>query len=498
MALSNVTLSRSANGLGFPSANEDFISGMVIYNATLPTGLTNGQVTTIYSPEDAEALGIKGDYSGATSATGTDTVTAVGAAGDVIVIKLVQSPYTISLCTYTVKSTDTTVTLLAASICAEINKGTTGFTASNVAGVITYVAPKKYGSFFNAVVTTKVITGTVTFSAGVAFSGGVKDNNKQYHYYISEYFRANPSGTLWLMWSTVISGYTFSQVYDLQIASVGKIRQCMVSVEGTTYSASQVTILQSIYDQLSDLYMPMELILQTAFTDTVATIADLSTYTASDVIVNTACDMGGTGYFLSNMYGKTIGAGGYLLGTISASKVSDSIAWVAQYNASDGAELESIGVLNLVQVSTLSEASLVALENKRYTFLRKFVGRSGSYWNDDNTAIAPTSDYSKVRLNRTIDKAIRLVRAAMLPRLNSPVIVNSDGSLSGDVIDDFTTACLTPLDSMLSAGEVSDRAVVIDPNQDVITTSTLYITIKIIPVGATKFINVKVGFTTKL
>jgi hypothetical protein len=499
MALANVTISKAQGGLGFPATNQDMISGLVIYDTALPSGWANGDVKTFYSVADAEAQNIKGDYSGATSGTGVMTVTAVGAVGDRVVIKLVKGTISITLCDYFVSSGDTTPTLLAASLVGVINQGSHGFTASNVAGAITYVVPKKYGTFFNTSTTTKTITGTVTFSADTAVTGGVADNNKQYHYQISEFFRMNPNGTLWVKWSTS-TAYTFTEVSDLQNTAIGVIRQCgVITDRGTAYTSSHVTALQSIYNSLKAIDMPMELVFAPEWGSvTTATATDLSTFTANDVMVVAACDIAGTGGFIATTTAKSIPALGATLGTISLATVAECIGSVGQFNLSDGTELESVGIFNLINVSTQSVSALTTLENKRYTFLRKYIGRAGSYFNDDNTATSPTSDYSKIRLNRTIDKAVRLVKSAMLPFLNGKVLVNANGTLRTDLMDSYKAACENPLNQMLGNVEISDYQVSIDPNQNVITTSTINIVIRIIPVGAAKFINVTIGFTTKL
>lgn len=499
MALANVTITKSQGGLGFPSTNQDMISGLVIYDTALPSGIANGDVRIFYSVADAEAANIKGNYSGATSGTGVINNTAVGSVGDRVVVTLVNGTISITLCDYFVTSADTTSTLLSASLAGVINQGKSGITATSVSGAITFVIPKKYGAFFNTFSTTKTITGTATFAADTAISGGVTDNNKQYHYQISEFFRMNPNGTLWLKWSTS-TAYTFTEVSDLQNTAVGVIRQCgVITDRGTVYTASHITALQSIYNSLKAIDMPMEMIFAPEWsTATVATVTDLSTYAGSDVMPVALCDIGGLGGFTATVTAKSIPALGATLGTISLSNVASSIADVGQFNVSNGTELESVGIFNLININTLSVSALTTLENKRYTFLRKFIGRTGSYFNDDNTAVDPTTDYSKIRLNRTIDKAVRNVKEVMLPFLNSKVFVNGNGTLKSDLIDSYKSSCENPLNRMQSNREISDYQVSIDPNQNVISTSTINIVIRIIPVGAAKFINVTIGFTTKL
>lgn len=109
---------------------------------------------------------------GATAATSAITVAATGADGDVV---NVYDPYGQLLATYTKITGDNTVTLVAVAIKNAINTGTTthGYSANNVAGVITITAPASLGAIVN---TKKVIVddgGTVSITPVTAFSGGV-------------------------------------------------------------------------------------------------------------------------------------------------------------------------------------------------------------------------------------------------------------------------------------------------------------------------------------
>ncbi len=59
MALNNVVFNRNRSGLGSPLLDKDHISGLVIYNDTLPTGFTTSEnIKKIFSLEQAEDLGI--------------------------------------------------------------------------------------------------------------------------------------------------------------------------------------------------------------------------------------------------------------------------------------------------------------------------------------------------------------------------------------------------------------------------------------------------------
>jgi len=186
------------------------------------------------------------------------------------------------------------------------------------------------------------------------------------------------------------------------------------------------------------------------------------------------------------------------LGTIAYAKVNECIGWVDKFNVALGNTLDDIAFCEGTLWNAASDALKGELNDKHYTFLRKFQGKVGSYYNDSYTAIAITSDFATMENNRTLDKAERLVYTAVIGKLNSPLYVNADGTLTDDTIDLFRTLCETQLDVMQAAGEISQYSVSIDPTQDVITTGTLIITIVNIPVGVARNIIINSGFTTQI
>lgn len=504
MPLANITINKGEGGIGQLPAGEDYISGLVIYDNDLPSGFSSGsREKLVFSVPEAEALGIKSDYADATAASGGGfTVTAVGTDGDKIEVKVNTPSGTISLGTYTKVSGDTTVANVATGIRAAINAGTAdhGYTAAGTSAVVTLTAPKKFGTFNNGSGVTNVITGAITVGTATNFSGGVASKLAQYHYYISEYFRINPTGQLYIGIYAVPGTYTFTDLTTLRNFASGKIRQmAVVPDRALVYAEAQVATLQTLADAGLSAKAPFEILYSPEYdTQTIATVDDLSNNTSANVSVIAFGDDSGQGKFLRQTSGKTITAIGAVLGAVSRASVEENVAWVAQFNLSNGVELESVVTLKDIAYSSITDTSLASMENKRYIVARKFNSISGTYITDDVTAIAPTSDYSNIRLNRTINKAIRLVDSVMTPRLNQPIIVQSDGTLSGDVIDDFRTTCLTPLDGMQTAGEISDRDVIISATQNVLSTGQVVITIKILPVGSAKFIVINIGFTANV
>jgi hypothetical protein len=139
------------------------------------------------------------------------------------------------------------------------------------------------------------------------------------------------------------------------------------------------------------------------------------------------------------------------------------------------------------------------LENRGWIFGKKYVGKAGSYWNDSSCAITETSDYAYIENGRTIDKAVRGVNVALTNFINAPLFVDAQtGRLTELTISTFANAASIPLDQMLIDLDLSGFEVIIDPEQNVLATSTITITIRLVPVGVARTIVVNIGYTVSL
>jgi len=322
------------------------------------------------------------------------------------------------------------------------------------------------------------------------------------HYQVSEYFRIQPEGELYIGYYDIpVGAYDFAELGLLQIAASGRIRQAAIYANALTYAQTQITAIQAQIDlidatggRLSVLYSA-----DLSAVSDLSTIADLRTDTAAKVSTVIGQDGGGAGAALAVSAGFSVPALGACLGAVSLSGVEESVGNPRQFNVSNGTELEVAAVANGDLVADLSDSLLGGLKDKGYTILRKYTPQlSGSYFERMPTAIAATSDFAWIEYNRVMDKAIRLVEAAVTPELNSTLLLNDDGTLSDDTIGYFNDICSSALEGMEADREISDFNVLIDPTQDVLATSTLVITIQVLPLGIAEFITVNIGFTTNL
>jgi Protein of unknown function (DUF2586) len=318
---------------------------------------------------------------------------------------------------------------------------------------------------------------------------GITKGNATYgeaYYHAAEYWRINPGATLWLCFSATLA--------EVNTVAAGKVRQAGVFF--STFSDLS-SVYQAAANALDAEHAPIQILAGYAGATALNlnTVADQGINTANNVSVLLAGDGAGDGFALATALTKPyIPAVGAVLGAMSKAAVHQSIAWVERFNLSDGFELETIRLAD--GTNNPSTSTLTALNTKRYLVFRKHVGISGSYLNDTHTCVSATNDYGSIELNRAIQKAKREIRKQLLPDLNSPLTVDGDtGKLAAGSIKYFENKTARPLNVMQAAGEISDFGVYINPNQDVLATSTLQIQVKIVPRGVARNIVVNIGFS---
>jgi hypothetical protein len=315
------------------------------------------------------------------------------------------------------------------------------------------------------------------------------------YYQIQQYFRLNPLGDLFIMVLVTDDSYEdiarFAKTF--QEAAHGEIRQmAIIFSKETTFQETKdaVQVAQEQADEAYADYMPFEVLIEgKGFAAVLAAgasgVDDLAELGASNVSVVVAMDVAA-----AVAYPNTA-AVGMALGAISRAKVSENIAWVAQFNLA-GAGFLQAGFVGGTEVKT--QEILEVLSGKRYMFARTHTGLPGVYFNDSHTATLGTSDFAYIESNRTINKATRLLRAALLPKLNSQILLAVDGKLAPSVTKGFETLCRAALKRMVSNKEVSVFDVFVDPSQDILASSQLRIKAEVTPVGTARRILVDLGF----
>jgi hypothetical protein len=507
---------KGQGGLGRPLAGTDYISGLLFYSgATLPTGFTsNDRIKVVYSVEEAVALGITNTSLGETKSTATDLCTTKFTTGDTYKltcatinstnpISTTATAGTITLCNFTADATAaTSTTTSATAIAAAINALTYihGFTASSNTATVTITAPAGQGLFLNSGTPyVKTVTGAYASTLTQNVVTGVASDIDIMYYHISEFFRMQPKGKLYVgIYATAGVG-TFTEITTMQNFAEGEIKQIGVYYKSTGFTTAHVTTLQSVYATNYTANRPLQILVQGDFQGTtLASLTNLHLLTAPNVTVCLAQDGAAAGYKLWKATAKTIGSLGVTLGAVALAKVNESISWIAKFNADNGTEMDYLAFANGDTWKATSTGQITSLDAYGYVFLKKEIDLVGSFFNDSHTSVSGTSDFCNVESNRTMDKSIRSMRFYLLPALGSPVFFNADGTITEGSIGYFETLAQTGLDDMVNAGELSASKASIDPTQKVLSTGTLTIVVQEIPTGVARAIVVNTGYTTSI
>jgi hypothetical protein len=321
-------------------------------------------------------------------------------------------------------------------------------------------------------------------------------------YHIREFFEKQPSGELWISYFAIpVGAPTFVDVKTVQDTALGTIRQFGVFWNETVFADAQVTALQAVADTLKGESKPCQILYGGDISGVadLSTLSDLRLLTAPNVSVCIGQDGNGKGaaLFISEAYSITdLGA---KLGSVSAANVNESISYYEKFPmVTDGLEFDVAHFANGDAVALAATALVEGIDDKGYIFLVKEVGFANTFNSDSYTAVAITNDLATIENNRTIDKATRSLRTFIVPKLGSPLRVNTDGTLREDTIKTFKALGDRALSSMEADGEINAYEVIINANQNVVATGTLELTVKLVPVGVAREIIINIGFTPSL
>ena len=321
---------------------------------------------------------------------------------------------------------------------------------------------------------------------------------KMLHYQLEDVFRINPSITLYMGLFSKPESMTFQELKTVQNYAEGAIRQMAIWNGDTAPTADNIVKLEAVADSLDTENAP----LSTLYAPLVSNYKNLPSNLATNnprVSVVIAQAGSGTGAELykskDNKTKATVSAIGVALGTLSKAAVHQCIAWVKNFPS--GISMPALGDGTLVR--TIDKGELEKLDTNRYLFLNNVVGVAGSYWNDSHTMDSPTSDYAAIESVRTMDKAVRGIRTYLTPELGGNVYIDPDtGKLQSYTVSHLETTANIPLEEMEKAGELSGYKAEIDAEQDVLSTGTIEVTIKNVPVGVVRKFKVKIGFVKSL
>lgn len=319
-------------------------------------------------------------------------------------------------------------------------------------------------------------------------------------YNIDQIFWQNKKAVVHVLVAVTDDGQTVAgELTSLQYRADGKIRQALLLAPEKVFAVGDLPAIQEACDVLESEHQMLSVVYAPNFIG--ATISgDLGTLDYKNISIIVGMDGNGIGNTLTETYNSSFTAGGSVIGVLSAAKVHENIGWIERFNINDNPvnEFDVLKIADGREVKMMSDNAIQGIGDLGYIFLVKFIGRSGSFFNDSRTATREDSDYAYIESNRTIDKAVRNTRVYLLPSINSPLYVNPNGTLTEDTIAGFKNDAERALEDMQRAGEISAFSVTIDPSQEVLSVSKLAVSMDIVPAGVTRNIEVNIGLKVSL
>jgi hypothetical protein len=151
------------------------------------------------------------------------------------------------------------------------------------------------------------------------------------------------------------------------------------------------------------------------------------------------------------------------------------------------------------KIDTLTDAELGVLHDKGWIIARKFVGKSGYFFNDDTMAVAGTDDYSNLCHGRVIDKAVLITYRTYVDEIQDDLDLDDDGYLAPGVVKSYQSKIESQLEANMVGSTTQTNNVVrvraiIDPKQNITATSRVNVELRVRRKGYSKDIAVKLGF----
>lgn len=293
---------------------------------------------------------------------------------------------------------------------------------------------------------------------------------------VQQAFALNPGLAL----SVLLTVRTRADVVEvIQRAAKGELRQ--VGVVDMTAAPTKETVadLQRQAQALDEAAMPLSIILAPKVDNYLELPKDLRG-DAPNVSILIGGDPAHEGK-------PAIGA---LIGVLSARAVNESVAWVQKCGTGLGEAVFPDGA----HYTDLTQSEQTTLDEAGYIYTRTYPGITGVYFSDSHTMDDKGGDFAYIERERTMDKAVRGTRTNLLPELGRPLAFNADGTLRADTLRHLRTVAGKAVEQMERDGEVSGWSVEVDPEQDVLGTSTVKFAIHSVPMGVMRKAEVSIGF----
>lgn len=338
------------------------------------------------------------------------------------------------------------------------------------------------------------------------------------HYHLSEVFRLSPDSSVWLIAvaaTTKLSDLKNNQNLISAVRSIDGINTIAASgvVKDTDISVA-VQGAQLFVDRLREDHIYVDAFLVEGLGDylsgAISTYTDLRGLASPNVsvIIGRSASVGAS----TDAYAKHAAVGS-ALGMLLVRQVHENLGSVdieskplqrrgeQDYSLTDikrGIFVDA-AISNGTNFNRLSVADQRQLDKFGYIYIGAFDGYAGYYFSNSHTADKTDSDYCFIERNAIWNKAARIVRNTLIPRIRSKVAANPQtGYIKGTTIDSWKRRLMRALNSMVVAGNCASVDVVINEKQAAVSNKPFNVGVRIVADGIAHEFEVDLGFTNKI
>lgn len=305
--------------------------------------------------------------------------------------------------------------------------------------------------------------------------------------------------------NTTIAEILENEIYakKLIIASGGEVRQLGIAVNPTIPSVYLDGLPQDVYQSIAkaqnfhnwsfDNHFPCQIFLEgydlNGSASAVANLRSLPNISAPKVSVIIGQDYNHAETKTGNA--RKFADVGTALGTLSACTIEQNIGDNEAFNLTDATKNTwLVPGLSSHKMNDDVYSDLQTLEDKGYIFGFIYAGMQGVRWNNDHTCVEIIQDSEgninehTIAYGRTHDKALRLLRTALLPKVKKTYPVDpANGQLPIGVQKYFEGIGNEVFEGMRKRKEISSGRMFVDATSDLITEKVLKTTFKLVPYG---------------
>lgn len=343
-------------------------------------------------------------------------------------------------------------------------------------------------------------------------------NGSLAHYHLAETFRLSPETRVFLVAVPEVTKVSDLKTLPALAAALRSIDGInTIAVAGLTADADITTAIsgaQILADNFAGEHIYIDSVLIEGhgeyLADTIATMPDLRQIDSPNVSVIIAQDPGKAAELPAYAGHAAVGSAlGMLmvravhenLGSVDIEKKPRSRIIEDNYPLTD-AKLGlwvNAALSNGKPFSEVSFADQKKLDELGYIYAGKFNGYGGFYFSNSHTCTKADSDYAFIERNAIWNKAARIIRNTLIPRVRSKVEADaSTGFIKSTTITSWDGLVRKALKAMTTAQNVADFDIYIDPSQLAVSNAPFKIKVRLVADGVVHEFEIDLGFTNKI